>query len=102
LLSIQVHVYAPSVYTEKEVVYMLDLMTKHLVDIDDKLLARAQAACGAKTIRATVEAGLRRVANDEVIQRHLQRLRDDTYAFDLDALAESRSDQVTPEADDRA
>jgi hypothetical protein len=54
-------------------------MTKHLVDIDDQLLERARAASGEKTIRGTVDAGLKRLANDELIKRHIARLRRADY-----------------------
>jgi Arc/MetJ family transcription regulator len=50
-------------------------MSKHLVEIDSKLLQQAKAAAGTKTIRATVEAGLRELANRVLFERHLQRLK---------------------------
>ena len=57
-------------------------MTKHLVDIDDQLLERARAASGEKTIRATVDAGLKRLANDELIKDHIAFLRRGDYALE--------------------
>ena len=47
-------------------------MTKRLVDIDDHLLERARAITGEKTIRGTIEAALKRVANDDLQKRHLE------------------------------
>jgi Arc/MetJ family transcription regulator len=79
---------------------MLATMTKHLVDIDDALLARAQAASGEKTIRATVEAGLKKLANDELTQRHVERLKSGYYDFDFDALEEARAPRVPSIEDD--
>lgn len=64
-------------------------MTKRLVEIDDALLERAQAACGAKTIKATVEAGLRAIADHAAGVDHIRQLR--TMEFDLDAFDEARS-----------
>jgi Arc/MetJ family transcription regulator len=64
-------------------------MTNRLVDIDDKLLEQAQAATGASTIRATVDAALRRVVGDEAVHRHVAWLRS-TDGPDLDVLADIR------------
>ncbi|CAN5868937.1 hypothetical protein BH24ACT3_BH24ACT3_08320 [soil metagenome] len=50
-------------------------MTKRLVDIDDNLLERARSTAGTSTIKATVEAGLRRLADDALTRRHVARLR---------------------------
>ena len=50
-------------------------MTKRLVDIDDNLLERARRAAGTPTIKATVEAGLRRLVDAELTERHVRRLR---------------------------
>ena len=50
-------------------------MAKRLVDIDDDLLDRARRAAGTPTIKATVEAGLRRLVGAELTERHVRRLR---------------------------
>lgn len=51
------------------------VMTKRLIDIDDQLLEQARAATGEKTIRGTVVACLRRVANEQLRKDHIERLR---------------------------
>lgn len=65
-------------------------MTKRLVDIDDTLLEQAQALTGAPTIRATVDAALRRVVGDESVRSHVAWLRS-TDGLDLDVLADIRA-----------
>lgn len=50
-------------------------MAKRLVDIDDDLLDQARRAAGTPTIKATVEAGLRRLVDAELTERHVRRLR---------------------------
>ena len=50
-------------------------MPKRLVDIDDELLERARAFAGTKTIKATVEAGLRQLAAQSEAVQHIRRLR---------------------------
>lgn len=50
-------------------------MTKRLVEIDDNLLEQARSRAGTKTIKATVEAGLRHLADEETVRRHIARLR---------------------------
>lgn len=50
-------------------------MSKRLVDIDDDLLDQARRAAGTPTIKATVEAGLRRLVDAELTERHVRRLR---------------------------
>jgi Arc/MetJ family transcription regulator len=50
-------------------------VAKRLVDIDDELLARAREAAGTPTIKATVEAGLRRLVDTQLTERHVRRLR---------------------------
>ena len=64
-------------------------MTKRLVDIDDALLEQAQALTGAPTIRATVDAALRRVVGDASVRSHVAWLRN-TDGLDLDVLADIR------------
>jgi len=65
-------------------------MTKRLVEIDDTLLEQARAATGASTIRATVDAALRRVVGEEAVQRHIEWLRS-TDGLDLDVLTDIRA-----------
>ena len=65
-------------------------MSKRLVEIDDALLERARATSGATTIRATVDAGLRRLVDDDVTEEHVAWLRSG-QGLDLDALAEARA-----------
>jgi Arc/MetJ family transcription regulator len=50
-------------------------VSKRLVDIDDNLLERARRAAGTPTIKATVEAGLLRLVDAELTERHVRRLR---------------------------
>ena len=64
-------------------------MTKRLVEIDDELLTRARTVAGTDTIRATVEAGLRILVDQDTAQRHVARLRQ-PGALDIDALNEAR------------
>lgn len=58
-------------------------MAKRLVDIDDELLERARRAAGTPTIKATVEAGLRRLVDSELTERHVRRLRRDGLLLEL-------------------
>jgi len=44
-------------------VYILGLVTKHLVDIDDDTLGAARAELGTVTIKDTVNEALRRVTS---------------------------------------
>ena len=68
-------------------------MSKRLVDIDDQLLERARAAAGTDTIKATVAAGLRKLAEQELVLRHLRRLgRED--ALDSDRLKQAREPRI--------
>ncbi len=71
-------------------------VTKRLVDIDDDLLARARSAAGTETIRATVEAGLRRLADQELALRHVRRLRR-RGTLDLQRIEASRAPRGTIE-----
>jgi len=64
-------------------------MTKRLVDIDDRLLERARSLAGTETIKETVQAGLRRLVDDETVLRHVQRLRG-AGALDLARIEEAR------------
>lgn len=63
-------------------------MVKRLVDIDDDLLERARTACGERTIKATVEAGLQALADRAAGVQHIRLLRETD--FDLEAFEESR------------
>lgn len=65
-------------------------MAKRLVDIDDDLLARARRAAGTPTIKATVEAGLRRLVDTELTERHVRRLRG-RGRLDLGLVEEARA-----------
>jgi Arc/MetJ family transcription regulator len=64
-------------------------VTKRLVEIDDDLLERARSSAGTSTIKATVEAGLRQLADDALIRRHIERLRR-PRALDAAALEAAR------------
>ena len=65
-------------------------MVKRLVEIDDSLLAEARRVAGTQTIKATVEAGLRRLVETDLTLRHIQRLRR-VGALDLGALEVART-----------
>ncbi|HEX4059323.1 MAG TPA: hypothetical protein VHX87_13525 [Galbitalea sp.] len=49
-------------------------MTKHLVDIDDDVLALARASGDFPTIKETVGAGLRELAAADARRREIERL----------------------------
>ncbi len=51
------------------------LVTKRLIDVDDDLLERARSIAGTDTIKATVNAALRRLVDDQKVLRHIERLR---------------------------
>jgi Arc/MetJ family transcription regulator len=68
-------------------------MAKRLVEIDDDLLERARAAAGTPTIRATVEAGLRRLADQAVVLQHIRRL-SRPGVLNREKLAEARAPRV--------
>jgi Arc/MetJ family transcription regulator len=63
-------------------------MTKRLIEIDDALLERARSACGERTIKATVEAGLQALADRAVGVEHIKLLR--ATEFDLEAFERAR------------
>lgn len=69
-------------------------MTKRLVDIDDALLDRARASAGTRTVKATVEAGLRRLADQDLSVAHVRRLRK-PGALDPKALNVARAPRLT-------
>jgi Arc/MetJ family transcription regulator len=64
-------------------------MTKRLVEIDDELLARARTVAGTDTIRATVEAALRSLVDQDTALRHVARLRE-PGVLDIEHLDEAR------------
>jgi Arc/MetJ family transcription regulator len=64
-------------------------MTKRLVDIDDDLLERARSIAGTETIKDTVNTALRRIADEEKVRRHVERLRG-AGALDLAKIEEAR------------
>ena len=64
-------------------------MTKRLVEIDDELLARARSVAGTDTIRATVEAALKSLVDQDTALRHVASLRR-PGTLDFDALNEAR------------
>ena len=65
------------------------LAMKRLVDIDDDLLERARSIAGTDTIKDTVNAALRRIVDDEIVLRHIERLRG-SGALDLARIEEAR------------
>jgi Arc/MetJ family transcription regulator len=69
-------------------------MAKRLVDIDDDLLARARSISGSETIKDTVTKGLQRLVDDEVVLRHVERLR--SGALDLERIEEARRPRLAP------
>ena len=68
-------------------------MSKRLVEIDDRLLERARGVAGTVTIKATVEAGLRRLADQELALRHVRRLR---RGLSLERLETARAPRGLP------
>lgn len=68
---------------------ILRIMTKRLVDIEDDLLERARSVSGSDTIKDTVTKALQRLVDDEIVMRHVERLRQ-PGALDLSAIEEAR------------
>ncbi|HXV65176.1 MAG TPA: type II toxin-antitoxin system VapB family antitoxin [Vicinamibacteria bacterium] len=64
-------------------------MAKRLVEIDDDLLERARSVAGTDTIKATVETALRRLVDQDMILRHIRRLRG-PGALDVGKVEEAR------------
>lgn len=62
---------------------------KRLVDIDDDLLERARSIAGTDTIKDTVNTALQKLVNDEIVSRHIERLRD-KGALDMAKIEEAR------------
>jgi Arc/MetJ family transcription regulator len=62
-------------YTESTI-YILSVVTKHLVDIDDDTLGAARAELGTATLKDTVNEALRQAAStrDKRVSRALDRL----------------------------
>jgi Arc/MetJ family transcription regulator len=73
-------------------------MSKRLVEIDDDLLQQARRAAGTATIKATVEAGLRRLVDADLIERHVQRLRTGR-PLDLSLVEQARTPRSVDTAD---
>ncbi len=73
-------------------------MTKRLIEIDDHLLAEAQEAARAKTIRATVEHALKQLVDRERAIEHVERLRR-PGALDLTRVEQAREPKITAMAD---
>jgi Arc/MetJ family transcription regulator len=70
-------------------------VTKRLVDIDDELLDRAKVSAGTKTVKATVEAGLRGLVDRDESLRHIRWLRR-PGSLDPKALATARDPRFGP------
>jgi Arc/MetJ family transcription regulator len=64
-------------------------MAKRLVEIDDDLLERARSIARTGTIKETVNAALQRLVDDEMVMRHVERLRG-SGALDLARIEEAR------------
>ena len=69
--------------------YTLDAMRTN-IDIDDELLARAMAATGLPTKKATVEEALRRLVRRQERVEALAEMRGLGWEGDLDAMREGR------------
>lgn len=67
-------------------------MTKRLIEIDDQLLEQARSAAGAKTMKETVEVALRRLAAQDAVVRHVERLR--LTSLDPAAVDQARQSRV--------
>lgn len=80
----------------------MTVVTKRLVDIDDQLLERAKAVSGEKTIKGTVEAALKKLANDELIMRHIERLKRAEYDLTADEMMALRRPKPPFVVDDDA
>jgi Arc/MetJ family transcription regulator len=68
-------------------------MAKRLVDIDDDLLERARSIAGTGTIKETVNVALQRLADDEKVVRHIERLRG-SGALDSARVEETRRPRI--------
>jgi Arc/MetJ family transcription regulator len=64
-------------------------VAKRLVDIDDDLLERARSIAGTETIKETVNTALRRLVDDELVLRHVARLRG-PVGLDLASIEKAR------------
>jgi Arc/MetJ family transcription regulator len=62
---------------------ILDGVTKHLVDLDEELLASAKDILGTDTLKDTVNTAFREIVSLEMRRRHLERLRT-MIGLDLD------------------
>lgn len=54
--------------------YIIEQVTKRLVDVDDELLAQAKALLGASTMKDTVNQALQAVVDADLRRRHADRL----------------------------
>ncbi len=61
------------------------------IDLDDELMARAMAATGLPTKKATVEEGLRLLVRRHEQKKAFAELKDMGWEGDLDAMREGRS-----------
>ena len=80
----------------------MTVVTKRLVDIDDQLLERAKAVSGERTIKGTVEVALKKLANDELIMRHIERLKRAEYDLTADEMMALRRPKPPFVVDDDA
>jgi Arc/MetJ family transcription regulator len=68
-------------YIRSGLLYILDAMSKHLVDIDEAALTAARAKFGSATIKETVNCALRQAGAEH--QRALKRRLDSLAEVDL-------------------
>ncbi len=71
----------PGVYTHRACGYILALVTKRLVEIDDADLDAARAALSTSTIKETVGRALREAAASAARRREVERLLDGSSAL---------------------
>ena len=62
---------------------ILKVVTKHLVDLDEELLASAKDILGTDTLKDTVNSAFSEIVSLEMRRRHLERLRT-MIGLDLD------------------
>ncbi len=56
--------------------YILECVTKRLIDIDDALLAETRSVTGAATMKEAVNTALQHLVESELRMRHVRRLVD--------------------------
>jgi Arc/MetJ family transcription regulator len=61
-------------YLESPHLDILGYVTKRLIDVDDQILAKAQAALGTRTMKDTVNQALSEVTKAALRRRHAERL----------------------------